>query len=224
MKIINNPFRFIHRIRHSGGFGVHSHFAFNLIVDTIHTPHSYYIYNRNRREIEKARLKKQSNLNYAELLFRLMNRFNAKDILEIGSGLGINTLYIGGHSKQASVICVEQNEEKTKIAQSLLVNKLENIIFTKVLPTSDNSFDAIVWDLDEYQQNKEDVLQTIRSTLKTDGFLVVNHISKGKQNKKVWQNTRQLDTATMSFDLGTIGIVFFKPSLPKLNYDLYFKS
>lgn len=224
MKIINNLFRYIHRIRHSGGFGVHSHFAFNLILDTIHTPHSYYIYNQNKRKIEKARLKKQANLNYAELLFRLMNRFNAKNILEIGSGLGINTLYIGAHSKQASVICVEQDQEKSKIAQSLLANKLKNILFTKVLPTSENRFDAIVWDLDKYPLNDIDALGTICNTIKTDGFMVVNKINKGKQNKEVWQKTRQLNTATMSFDLGAIGIIFFKPSLPKLNYDLYFKS
>lgn len=224
MKMINNPFRFIHRIRHSGGFGVHSHFAFNLILDTIHTPHSYYIYNENKRKIDKARLHKQANLNYAELLFRLMNRFKAKEILEIGSGLGINTLYIVDHSKQASVICVEQDEEKIEISQSLLANKLENIIFTKVLPTSDNRFDAIVWDLDEYPLKKADELETIGSAIKTDGFMVVNHINKDKQNKEVWQKIRQLDTATMSFDLRNVGIVFFKPSLPKLNYDLYFKS
>ena len=227
MRIIINPFRFIHRLRHSRGFGVHSHFAFNFILDTIHTPHSYYIYNENKRKIDKARLQKQANLNYAELLFRLMNRFKARNILEIGSGLGINTLYISAHSKQASVICVEQNEEKIIKAQSLLANKMENIIFTKVLPTSDNSFDAIVWDLDEYPLNKVDALktlETIGSTIKADGFMVVNHINKDKHNKGVWQKIRQLDTATMSFDLGSIGIVFFKTSLPKLNYDLYFKS
>ena len=224
MKIIFNPFRFIHRLRHSGGFGVHSHFAFNLILNTIHTPHSYYIYNENKRKIDKARLQKEANLNYAELLFRLMNRFNAKNILEIGSGLGINTLYIVAHSKQASVICVEQDEEKIVTAQSLLANKLENIIFTKALPTSENSFDAIVWNLDGYPLNKENALETIVSTIKTDGFIVLNHINKGKQNKEVWQMIRQKDIATMSFDLGSFGIVFFKPWLPKLNYDLYFKS
>lgn len=227
MKIIFNPFRFIQRLRHSGGFGVHSHFAFNLILNTIHTPHSYYIYNENKRKIDKARLQKEANLNYAELLFRLMNRFNAKDILEIGSELGINTLYIVAHSKQTSVICVEQNEEKTETAQSLLANKLENIIFTKALPTSENSFDAIVWNLDGYPLNKEIALQTLETivnTIKTEGFIVLNHINKSNQNKEMWQMIRQKKTATMSFDLGSVGLVFFKPSLPKLNYDLYFKS
>ena len=164
MKIIKNPIRFIHRIRHCGGFGVHSPIAFKLILDTIYTPHSYYIYNDNKRKIDKAKLQKQANLNYAELLFRLMNRFNAKEILEVGSGLGINTLYIGAHSKQTSVICVEQDKEKTETAQSLLADRLENIIFTKTLPTSGNNFDAIVWDLDEYPLNNENILETIQNT------------------------------------------------------------
>lgn len=224
MKITNNPLRYINRIRHSGGFGVHSHFAFNLILETIHNPYGYYIYNDNKRKIDGARLHKLANLNYAELLFRLTNRFDAKDILEIGSGFGINTLYIGAQSKKTSIVCVEQNDEKVKIAQSLLTDKLENIIFTKALPISENSFDAIVWNLDEYSLNKEETLQTIGAKIKIDGFVVVNQINKSKHNKDVWQKILQLDRLTMSFDLGAIGIGFFKPSLPKLNYDLYFKS
>ena len=224
MKITNNPLRYINRMRHSGGFGVHSHFAFNLILETIHNPHSYYIYNENKRKIDGARLHKQFNLNYAELLFRLTNRFDAKDILEIGSGFGINTLYIGAHSKQTFIVCVEQNDEKVKTAQSLLTDKLENIIFTKALPTTESSFDAIVWNLDEYSLNKEETLQAISAKIKIDGFVVVNQINKSKHNKDVWQKILQLDRLTMSFDLGAIGIGFFRPSLPKLNYDLYFKS
>ena len=222
MKNINNLFRFIHRKRHAAGFGVHSPFAFNLILDIINTPHSYYIYNDNKRKLDRAGLdNNETKLKYAELLFRLMNRFNAKDILEIGSGLGINTLYISAHSKQTSVICVEQEEEKAKTAHSLLTNKLENIIFANVLPTKENSFDVIVWDLKEYPLKDDETLRTICSTLKSDGFIVVNHINKGKQNKAVWQKIMKHDALTMSFDLEAIGIGFFKPSLPKLNYDLY---
>ncbi len=221
MKKKCNIFRFINRKRHAAGFGVHSPFAFNLILDTINTPHSYYIYNENKRKIEKAGLEKQANIKNAELIFRLINRFNSKNILEIGSGVGINTLYISTHSKQTKVICVEQKEEKIKIAQSLLALKLKNISFTNVLPIMKNSFDAIIWDLKEYPQ-QEETLNTIKTTIKSGGFIVVNHINSCQQNSNIWQKILQLDTATMSFDLGAIGISFFKPSLPKLNYDLYF--
>ena len=99
MKNTNNLIRYINRKRHAAGYGVHSQFAFELIMDTIHTPYSYYIYKDNKDRLEQARLNKKANRKYAELLFRLVNRFNSREILEIGSGFGENTLYLNAHSK-----------------------------------------------------------------------------------------------------------------------------
>ena len=223
MKRVKSFIRFIHRKRHGAGFGVHSPFAFNLILETINTSHSYYIYEENRKIIDNAGLEKKADLKYAELIYRLINRFNSKDILEIGSGLGINTLYMNVHSEQTTLMCVEQDENKSEIARLLLANKMKNIIFTNTLPTKKNSFDAVFWDLMQYPLQEEETLNSIYNTIKSDGFIVVNHISHSLKNKKVWQEIIQLDELTMGFDLGAIGIGFFKPSLPKLNYDLYYK-
>ncbi len=222
MKNTNNLIRYINRKRHAAGYGVHSQFAFELIMDTIHTPYSYYIYKDNKDRLEQARLNKKANRKYAELLFRLVNRFNSREILEIGSGFGENTLYLNAHSKQAIVTCVEIKDEKTKKAQLLLADKLENIIFTNVLSTQESGFDAIVWDLETFPYPEKLALETIEKAIKPDGFIVLNYINKRKENKEVWKKILQLDNLTMSFDLGTVGIVFFKPSLPKLNYDIYF--
>ena len=222
MKIINNLFRLIHRKRHSAGFGVHSPFAFNLILDTIHSPHSYYTFEDITIKLHNAGLLEKADTKYAELIFRLINRFNSKVILEIGSGIGINSLYISAHSKQTSVTCVEKDDEKSKIAKTLLANKSENILFTNVLPTKENTFDAIVWDLNKYSLSGEKTTDTISSLVKSGGFVVIKHINKNKQTREVWERTLKLDKLTMSFDLGAIGIGFFKPSLPRLNYDLCF--
>lgn len=223
MKIIKKLIRYINRRRHAAGHGVHSQFAFELIMDTIHAPYSYYSYQDNKSILQHTQLSKEANTKYAELLFRLINRFNSKNILEIGSAKGINTLYLASISKQTQITCIEEDKDKTNIAQSLLANKLENIIFSSKLPMSKQSFDAIVWDLEQYPHKKE-VLKTIPHLIKKDGFVVVNAINKEKENQEVWQSILQLNSLTMSFDLGTIGIGFFKPSLPKLNYDIYFKS
>ncbi len=93
---------------------------------------------------------------------------------------------------------------------------------TSVLTTEERVFDAIVWDLKQYPHNKNNVLDTISKGIKRDGFVVINHINSGKENKEIWQKILQLDKLTMSFDLGAVGIGFFKPGLPKLNYELYF--
>lgn len=222
MKSFNNLFRFIQRKRHSAGYGVHSQFAFELIMDTIHTPYSYYIYEDNRNKLDQLNLMGEGDIKYAELLFRLINRFNSKEILEIGSGIGINTLYLSAHSTQTVVNCIEHDDDNLKNAQSLLADKIKNIIFTNVLTTEESSFDAIVWDLKQYPYNKNKVLETIEKTIKHDGFVIINHINSGKENKEIWKKILKLNELTMSFNLGAIGIGFFKPSLPKLNYDLYF--
>lgn len=222
MKNTNNLIRYINRKRHAAGYGVHSQFAFELIMDTIHTPYSYYIYKDNKDKLEQAGLNKITDTEYAELLFRLVNRFNSREILEIGSGLGVNTLYLNTHSKQAIVTCVELKDEKTKKAQLLLADKLENIIFTNVLTTLESSFNTIIWDLETFPNPKNLVIETIEKAIKPNGFIVLNYINKRKENKEVWKKILQLENLTMSFDLGTVGIGFFKPSLPKLNYDIYF--
>ena len=223
MRIINKLIRYINRKRHSAGHGVHSQFAYELIMDTIHTPYSYYSYQDNKTKLQQAQLDKDANIKYAELLFRLVNRFNCRKILEIGSGKGVNTLYLISSSKEITITCVEQEAEKSNNALSLLANKQEKIILTDALPVNENSFDAIVWDLKHYPYKKE-VLETIPHIIKKGGFVVINSINKGKENKEIWQSILQLNSITMSFDLGAIGIGFFKPTLPKLNYDIYFKS
>lgn len=222
VRIFTNPFRLIQRVRHAYGFSVHSPFAFELIKDTIHTPHSYYIYQENRRTIEQLGLTKQADIKYAELLFRLVNRFNAKNILEIGSGIGVNTLYISNHSKQTTIVCIEKDDEKTKKAKSLLANKMDNLMFKDVLSIKMDEFDAVFWDLKLYPLQSEETLKCIISCIKQDGFIVLNHINSNKENKQVWQKIRNMNKLTMSFDLGSIGISFFNPSLPKLCYDIYF--
>lgn len=222
VRIFTNPFRLIQRIRHAYGFSVHSPFAFDLILNTIHTPHNYYIYKENRVIIEQAGLTKQADIKYAELLFRLINTFNTKDILEIGSGFGINSLYISKHSKQTTVVCVEKDAEKTKTAQMLLANKMDNLTFKDVLPTNLGNYGAVLWDLKLYPLELESTLNTVINCIKPEGFIVLKHINYNRHNKQVWQKIQNMDRMTMSFDLGSIGIGFFKPSLPKLCYDIYF--
>ncbi|MDD2477232.1 MAG: hypothetical protein PHI32_15145, partial [Dysgonamonadaceae bacterium] len=140
MRNLINPIKYINRKRHAAGFGVHSQFAFELINNTIHTPHKYYIYEDNKEQITTAGLTKESNWKYAELLFRLINRFKSKNILEIGSGLGINTLYIGGTSKAITITCIEEDEEKIKSAQSLLSHIGNKVVFYRKLKNINHKF------------------------------------------------------------------------------------
>ena len=222
MILLISPIRFINSLRHAYGFGVHSPFAFDLILNTLHCSHSYYSYAQNRAKINKAGLLKQADIKYAELLFRLTNRFGAKNILEIGSGCGINTLYMGASSSDATFLCVEKEEEKTNTAKMLLSNKKRNITFSKGILGEKKRYDAIIWDLELYPLSSDEEIVNIQDSLKEGSFIVVKHINSNNHNKKVWEEIKKMDQFTMSFNLGSIGIGFIKSSLPKINYDVYF--
>lgn len=222
MILLISPIRFINSLRHAYGFGVHSPFAFDLILNTIHCSHSYYSYAQNRTKINKAGLLKQADIKYAELLFRLTNRFAAKNILEIGSGSGINTLYMGASSSKATFVCVEKEEEKIKTAKVLLSNKKRNITFSKGIMGDKKKYDAVIWDLALYPFSIDESIVNIQDSLKEGSFIVLKHINSNSHNKIVWEEIKKMKQFTMSFNLGSIGIGFIKSSLPKINYDVYF--
>lgn len=165
---------------------------------------------------------KQADIKYAKLLFRLINRFNAKDILEIGSGCGINTLYMSASSSKVNFVCIEKDEEDTKTAKMLLANKRSNITFSKRILEDKRKYEAIIWNLAFYPLSSDEAIVHIQDSLKEGSFIVLKHINSNNHNKKVWEEIKNLDQFTMSFDLGSIGIGFIKSSLPKINYDVYF--
>ena len=55
---------------------------------------------------------------YAQLLFRLVNRFSSENILEIGTSLGITTLYLSMPNTKSRIITLEGSPEIAAIAKN----------------------------------------------------------------------------------------------------------
>lgn len=90
------------------GFGVHSPWAYDLIDNVINERHPYYAYEDLYPFWEKApQYMPQYPQSRDELLFRLVNRFNPRFILEVGTGAGVSTGYLASVSKESRVITVD---------------------------------------------------------------------------------------------------------------------
>ena len=107
-------------IRYRKGFGVHSPFVFNLITKVIEEKCSYYSFydiellrkellfregeitypdrqnkgKRKTRSISEIVKRESIRPKHGALLFRLTNYFKSKNILQIGTTMGLSTLYI----------------------------------------------------------------------------------------------------------------------------------
>jgi predicted O-methyltransferase YrrM len=81
----------------------------------------------SKRKISKIAATSLQSSKNAALLFRLVDYFQPKNIMELGTSLGITTCYLAKASKKSNIISVEGNPALASIAQqgfqTLLVNR-----------------------------------------------------------------------------------------------------
>ena len=92
------------KIRYRKGYGVHSPFIYNLITKVIEEKTPYYVFEdieNFRKELLNSEnpfktltAKETQPKNYGALLFRLVNFFKCRKILQIGSSTGLMSLYL----------------------------------------------------------------------------------------------------------------------------------
>ena len=71
----------------------------------------------NKRKIKDITKHTLKSPKYGQLLFRLVNYFKPSTVLELGTSLGISTLYLAASTKKTKVITVEGCPNTAKVAQ-----------------------------------------------------------------------------------------------------------
>ena len=74
---------------------------------------------KTTRKIKDIANKSLSNQKTGELLFKLVNKFQPKNVIEIGTSLGISTLYLSLANSKTNVYTLEGSEAILKIAKQL---------------------------------------------------------------------------------------------------------
>src|SRR6056297_847631 len=65
---------------------------------------------------------------YGKVLYRIIEYYSLKDILEIGTGVGVSTLYLAKGKKSKTVHTIEGDPQKANFAEQLFkTHKLENV-------------------------------------------------------------------------------------------------
>ncbi len=217
--------KWIRRKRQSKGYGVHSPFAFHLITHVIHhsSRYDYYASDDIKLLLNDIQLdigKDESS--WHNLCLRLTYHFKPKRLLEINSGLGINTLYITSSTPDVYCICIENDIEKRTIAQKILsaaecVNpdtKEHIFINDKIDNTFISPFDAIFINLSNSELPS---IENLISLSHDATFWVIFPINRGRF-KQFWKNIVNHERIRITFSTKQVGIVFLDSSYHKLNY------
>ena len=234
--------------QNSNGHGVHSPFVFEFIKFVLNDKKKYECYSTIEKQREvllndktvievedfgagstviktKQRVVKDiaaSSLKpkkYSQLLFRMVQLYNKKNVLELGTSFGITTSYIAAAKNNPVVTSMEGAESIAKIAQQnfdiLQLNNI-NIIkgdFEKTLfPFLENAGTIDFAFLDGNHRKKPTLqyFQQILSNSTEETIVVFDDIYWSADMEEAWEEIKANKAVTLSIDLFFIGIVFLK--------------
>lgn len=231
------------------GHGVHSPFVFELITKVLNDGTNYPAYKaietqRNlilgnetiitvedfgagstkgltkQRVVQQIAATSLKPRKYAQLLFRLVNYFQPKQILELGTSLGITTAYLAKANPSAAVITMEGSAAVAAIAQQQFdVLQLKNIKlvtsnFDETLqPLIDNAQQAFDFIFIDGNHRKEPTLRYFEQLLakaNNDTVFVFDDIHWSAEMEEAWDQLKQHPQVTLTVDLFFIGLVFLR--------------
>ena len=124
------------RHHRSGGFGIHSPFAFNFVRTVLRQPKPYYAYsgigqlvntikaNTTRRQRHDMDLLAERE---ARLLFRVTNFFNPRRILQAGAATGVESVSMLAVSRESRLYLFDPLIEQKALAVKVLQSQLERV-------------------------------------------------------------------------------------------------
>lgn len=222
-RISRTGLRLFYKIRHHRGHGIHSPFVFRLINRVIEEKNPYYAYESIYRAIRSNTNVHKKVDKYNLLSFRLVNYFNARNILELGASEGINTLCLTASNSNIECISVETSPQKSEKALSLYKNwdRKINFFTDENFPLKEN-LDCVFINLNSFQTTDKWVANNLFNRMHNDSFIIIRGIRTKRKYQMLWKQLILSDKVTVSLDLYNEGILFFNPKLNKRNYAISF--
>lgn len=188
-----------------------------------------HLNNSNVKSISSIAKNAAKSDNIGKLLFRLQNHFQGKNCLELGTSLGISTLYQNLANKSANWTTMEGCPETAKIAQKVFASvKADNIKikvgdFAITLPEVVDSYDTLDYVFFDGNHRKKPTLDYFEICLQkanNNSLFVFDDIHWSNEMEEAWEDIKKHPSVTITIDLFWIGLVFFKKDQKKEHYIL----
>ncbi|SHF64322.1 O-methyltransferase [Dysgonomonas macrotermitis] len=222
-KLSRTGVRILYKVRHHKGHGIHSPFVFSYITKCIEEKTPYYAYEDIKSYLELFPEISFNESKFERLLFKTVNHFKPKSILELGCGYGINTLYLTVASSQGTCISVGTNQEKEQLAKHIYSKWPRSIKFTNdQFPIVNEVQDCILLNLRDYTANHEQLVKYLFSVTGENSFIIVDGIRTNRKHQMLWKRLINSEEVKVSMDLFHMGLLFFDSKYYKRNYKLSF--
>ena len=168
---------------------------------------------------------------YGRLLYRLIEYFKPQTIIELGTSIGISTLYLAMANRVAKIYTVEGCTAKSEQAASnfnaMHVSNIEQHIgrFDLVLPDLIRHAGKLDFAFIDGNHTYEATLANFTSLLtiaNNETVFVFDDIHWSAEMQKAWDAITEHERVTVSIDVFRFGIVFLKKELSKQKFVISF--
>ena len=242
------------------GHGIHSPFVFDFIENVLNDHRHFYAYDtiealRNRLLNDKGVIevedfgagsrtdssKKRSIASiaknavkpakYGQMLFRLVNHYKPKSILEMGTSLGVSTAYLAAGNPEARVVTLEGSKEIAAIAkknfEQLGLEAIQQVTgnFDQTLPfvLKDQKFDLVFIDGNHRKEPTLNYFRLLLTNLYNETILIFDDIHWSREMEEAWMEICSNENVRVSIDLFFMGIVVFRNEIrEKQDYKIRF--
>ena len=183
---------------------------------------------RKVRDIAKYSAK---SAKYGQLLYRLSSHFHPSQILELGTSLGISTLYLSLGNEYATITTIEGCPEIAALAKkhfsSIHNSPIEVIIgdFRKALPVylqKNSGLDLVFFDGNHRREPTLEYFRLCLEKANADSLFIFDDIHWSEEMEEAWAEIKNHPDVTVTLDLFFIGLVFFRKGQQKQHFTIRF--
>lgn len=240
--------RYYLQASHSKGHGIHSPFVFEFVSKVLNDTREYYAYamieslkkellldtrilpvtdygagsfqnGSPEKRISDIAFNAVSGRKFGRLLFRLANYYRAKNIVELGSSLGISTAYLASADLSSHVFTMEGSAAIATIARENFIKlKLNNISqvtgpFDDHLPMlidSNPAADLVFIDGNHRKKPMLNYFEAFIHKIPCPALLIIHDIHWSKEMEEAWSEIQEHPSVKMSIDIFSAGLIFFR--------------
>jgi predicted O-methyltransferase YrrM len=185
---------------------------------------------KNRKIATIARHAEKS-ARFGQLLFRLVNHFQPQTIFDLGTSLGITTMYLAAPQPRAQVYTFEGCPQTLRVAQE----NFSRLNYTNIRSVPGNidetlpatlaritALDFVFFDANHRREPTLRYFQLCLEKAHEESVFVFDDIYWSEEMAGAWQEIKAHPAVSLTIDLFFVGLVFFRKKQPRQHFVLRF--
>lgn len=236
--------------------GVHSPFVFDLVTKCFYDKTNYSGYSKiksyrdsllnnsnsiditdlgsgsrvfesNKRAIKDIAKTSGTSFKRAKLLFRLVSYFKSKNVLELGTSLGIGTYSLALAKPDTNIVSIEGCPEISRFtANKLKELQINNVdlktgSFSEIIPAlEETQWDLVFFDGHHDKEATLNYFEQLLPSIHNDSVFIFDDIHWSKGMTEAWEQIKKHPKVTVTIDTFFWGFVFFRKEQVKEDFTI----